>query len=117
MKHDHGLGRVAATLAAAVFALGVTSLVSLAASPFEGTWKLTDTKGVPFEVTLSADGSAKGDLSGKKLSGTWKEEGDSAVVDWNDKWSTKITKTGDQYKKTAYENGKSMGESAAQKVK
>ena len=118
MKHDHGLGRVAATLAAAVFALGVTSLAGLAASPFEGTWKLTDTKGSPFEVTLSADGSAKGDRSGEKLSGTWKEENGSAVINWSDKWTTKITKMGDVYSKKAYENGKLMGVSSeVQKVK
>ncbi len=118
MKHDHGLGRVAATLAAAVFALGVTSLAGLAASPFEGTWKLTDTKGSPFEVTLSADGSAKGDRSGEKLSGTWKEENGSAVINWSDKWTTKITKMGDVYSKKAYENGKLMGVSSeVQKLK
>jgi len=117
MKPNLGLGKIAATFATVVFAFSVISLASLAASQFEGTWKLKDTKGNPFEITLSADGSAEGHLSGKKLTGTWKDESDGVVIDWGDKWTTKITKTGDQYKKTAYENGKSMGESEAQKVK
>lgn len=117
MNPNHRLGKVAATVAAAVIAFGVTSLASLAASQFEGTWKVKDTKGNPFEITLSADGSAKGDRAGEALSGTWKEEGDSAVIDWGDEWTTKITKTGDQYKKTAYQKGKSVGKSEAQKVK
>ena len=109
MKPNNGLRRVAVTLAAAVFALGVTSLAGLAASPFEGTWKLVDTKGNPFQVTLSADGSAKGDRGGEKLSGKWKEENGSAVIDWNDTWTTEIIKLGDVYSKKAFENGKLMG--------
>lgn len=118
MKPNHGLGKVVATLAAMIFAFGVTSLVSLAASQFEGTWKIKDTKGNPYEVTVSADGSAKGERYGEKLTGTWKEEGDSVAINWGDnKWTTKITKTGDQYKHTGYQNGKLMGESEAQKVK
>ena len=118
MKSNLGLGKAAATLAAAVFALGVTSLAGLAASPFEGTWKLADTKGNPFEVTLSADGSAKADRSGEKLTGKWKEENGSAVIDWSDKWTTEITKMGDVYSKKAYENGKLLGVSSeVQKVK
>ena len=117
MKPNHGLGGIAGTLAAAVFALGVTSFASLAASQFEGAWKLTDTKGNPFEVTLSADGSAKGDRGGEKLNGKWKEQNGSAVIDWGDTWTTEINKRGDAYSKKAFENGKLMGVSAAQKVK
>ena len=112
-----GLGKVAALATMVVLALGVTSFASFAASQFEGTWKTKDTKGNPFEIVLSADGSAKGDRHGEGLNGKWKEEGDSAVIEWGDGWTTKITKMGDQYKKMAYEKGKSMGESEAQKVK
>ena len=118
MNPNHRLGKVAATLAAAVFAFGVTSLASLAASPFEGTWKVKDTNGNPFEITLSADGSAKGDRSGEKLTGTWKEEDGNAVIDWGDKWTTNITKVGDLYNKKAYQNSKLIGVSSeVQKLK
>jgi hypothetical protein len=111
-----GLGKVTTFAAAMFFALGVTSL-AFAASQFEGTWKTKDTKGNPFEIVLSADGTATGDRSGEGLNGKWKEEGDSAVIEWGDAWTTKIAKMGDQYKKTAFEKGKSMGETEAQKVK
>jgi len=59
-----------------------------------------DTAGQPFEITLSVAGS-EGDR-GEGMVGTWKEEGNTAVVTWNTGWTTKIAKEGDQYKKTAY---------------
>ena len=37
----------------------VTSFAALAASAFEGAWKVKDTAGHPFEITLSSDGAAK----------------------------------------------------------
>ena len=76
------------------FAVALASAVAFAASPFEGKWKVQDTKGNPFEITLSEDGSAKGSRSGEGLSGTWKAEGDSAVITWESGWTTKITKQG-----------------------
>jgi len=47
-----------AAVTAACF-IGMTSLASLAASAFEGVWKVKDTAGQPFEITLSSDGVAK----------------------------------------------------------
>jgi hypothetical protein len=91
------------------FAVALASAVAFAASPFEGKWKVQDTKGNPFEITLSEDGSAKGSRSGEGLSGTWKAEGDSAVITWESGWTTKITKQGDQFKKTAFDKGKAEG--------
>ena len=91
------------------FAVALASAVAFAASPFEGKWKVQDTKGNPFEITLSEDGSAKGNRSGEGLSGTWKAEGDSAVITWESGWTTKITKQGDQFKKTAFDKGKAEG--------
>ena len=39
------------------------------------------------------------------------------MISWSSGWTTKITKQGDQYKKTAYENGKPEGASTdAKKV-
>ena len=90
-------------------AIALASAVAFAASPFEGKWKVQDTKGNPFEITLSEDGSAMGSRSGEGLSGTWKAEGDSAVITWQWGWTTKITKQGDQFKKTAFDKGKAEG--------
>jgi hypothetical protein len=81
--------------------MGIMSLESLAASPFEGVWKVKDTAGQPFEITLSSGGVAKA-TRGEGMTGTWKEEGNAAVITWNTGWTTKITKEGNQYKKTAY---------------
>ena len=67
--------KVAAAALAAVFAIALTSFATLAASQFEGVWKVQDTSGKPFQITLSADGSAKADRAGEGLTGTWKEEG------------------------------------------
>jgi len=87
--------------------LGMASLTSLAASAFEGVWKVKDTAGQPFEITLSSDGVAKA-TRGEGMTGTWKEEGMAAVITWNTGWTTKITKDGNQYKKTAYRKGQAL---------
>ena len=88
----------------AVGLIGMTSLASLAASPFEGVWRVKDTAGQPFEITLSSGGVAKA-TRGEGMTGTWKEEGNAAVISWKTGWTTKITKEGDKYKKTAYRKG------------
>ena len=53
---------IRSTMRAAVTAaclIGMTSFASLAASAFEGVWKVKDTAGRPFEITLSSGGVAK----------------------------------------------------------
>jgi hypothetical protein len=86
--------------------LGMTS-VSLAAGAFEGVWKVTDTGGQPFEITLSGGGVAKA-TRGEGMTGTWKEEGNAAVITWDTGWTTKITQEGNQYKKTVYRKGQAL---------
>ncbi|MBC8012683.1 MAG: hypothetical protein H7X74_01130 [Methyloceanibacter sp.] len=117
MQSTHPLAKTAAALTGAVFALALMTASGFAASQFEGKWKVQDTKGNPFEITLSEDGAAKGSRTGEGLSGTWKAEGDAAVINWDSGWTTKITKQGNQYKKTAFEKGKAEGAPTdAQKV-
>ena len=73
------------TIRAAVTAaclIGMTSVASLAASAFEGVWKVKDTAGRPFEITLSSGGVAKA-TRGEGMTGTWKEEGNAAVITWS----------------------------------
>ena len=53
------LAKIAATLAAVAFAAAI-SAGAFAASEFEGKWQVKDTKGKPFEITLSQDGTANG---------------------------------------------------------
>lgn len=95
-----------AAVAAACF-IGMTSLASLAASAFEGAWKVKDTAGQPFAITLSSDGVAQA-TRGEGMTGTWKEEGNAAVITWDTGWITKITKVGNQYKKAAYRKGQTL---------
>jgi hypothetical protein len=87
--------------------IGMTSVPSLAESAFEGVWKVKDTAGQPFEITLSSGGVAKA-TRGEGMTGTWKEEGNAAVITWNTGWTTKITKEGNQYKKAAYRKGQAL---------
>ena len=86
---------------------GATSFAALAESAFGGVWKVKDTAGHPFEITLSSGGAAKA-TRGQGMTGTWKEEGNSAVITWNTGWTTKITKEGNRYTKTAYRKGQSL---------
>ena len=88
-------------------AIVLSPIASLGASDFEGVWKVKDTAGQPFEITLSSGGVAKA-TRGEGMTGTWKEEGNAAVITWNTGWTTKITKEGNQYKKTAYRKGQAL---------
>jgi hypothetical protein len=59
-----------------------TAVAAFAASPFEGTWSVTDTDGKAFDITLGADGKATS-THPKEMTGTWTEDGGAAVVKWN----------------------------------
>ena len=113
--------QVTAAFLAAVCVIAITTFASFAASGFEGKWKVKDTAGQDFEITLSADGTAKAGR-GEGMTGTWKEGGNAAVITWSTGWTTKIVKDGDSYKKTAYGKGQPLdgpptNSSDAQKVK
>jgi hypothetical protein len=95
--------RLITTAVTAIF-VAVTSLMTLAASAFEGVWKVKDTAGQPFEITLSNGGAAKATRA-EGMNGTWKEDGNAAVITWDAGWTTKIIKEGSQYKKAAYRQG------------
>lgn len=108
-------------IATATCLIGMTNVGSLAAGAFEGVWKVADTGEQPFEITLSGGGIAKA-TRGEGMTGTWKEDGNAAVITWDTGWTTKITKDGSRYKKTAYSKGQPLdaapaNTSAAEKVK
>jgi hypothetical protein len=113
------LRTTAAGMLAGAVILGMTSVGSLGAGPFEGVWKVQDSSGKPMDVTLSPDGKASADRHG--MSGTWKQEGNGAVITWNTGWTTKIEKRGDHFTHTAYGKGQPPSgpphnSSAAEKV-
>ena len=115
MQITRFLAGTTATFATIVLAISLASSV-LAASGFVGKWQTTS-QGKPFTIWLSDDGNAKGDRADDAMSGTWKEEGDTAVITWDPRWVTKITKEGDSYKKSAEKDGKPSGSpSAIEKV-
>lgn len=116
------LNRAALAVLALGFAAAVASAPSLAAGAFEGVWKVADTGGTAFEITLGADGKASATRSGEGMTGTWTEVGESAVITWDTGWTTVISKEGDKFMKSAFDKGKALdGEpdnsSAAEKVK
>jgi hypothetical protein len=105
----------------AATALALTGVATFAASQFDGTWKVADTAGKAFEITLASDGSAKADR-GEGMTGTWKEEGGAALITWDTGWTTKVSKDGDKYTKSAFKkgepaDGKPANTSTAEKVK
>jgi hypothetical protein len=56
------------------------------------------------------------------MTGTWKQQGSTAVITWNTGWTTKISGEGGSYTKTAFKKGEFLdGEptnsSPAEKVK
>ena len=105
----HTIGKFTTAVLTAAVALAMTAVASFAASEFEGTWNVTDTAGKAFEIALASDGSAKANRASEGMTGTWKEEGSAAVITWNTGWTTKISKDGDKYTKTAFTKGEPMG--------
>jgi hypothetical protein len=101
--------RAASVIGMALFALAFTGAAAIAASQFDGTWMTQDTKGKSFHIRLSPDGKAKGERQDEGLTGTWKAEGDSAVINWDSGWVTKITKQGDKFTKQTFEKGQTSG--------
>lgn len=88
---------------AAGFAVAAAS-VAFAGSEFEGTWKVTDNAGKPYEITIAPDGTASGTQeSGQK--GRWKADGNGVVIEWNTGWTTRIAKDGSAFTKTAAKVG------------
>src|SRR5450631_25484 len=75
----HTIGKATNAILAAVLAIAITTFSSLAASDFEGVWKVKDTAGQTFEIALSSGGAAKASR-GEGMVGTWKEEGNTAVI-------------------------------------
>ena len=113
--------RVFLSAALSAAALLAASAGSYAASTFAGTWKVSDTSGKPFEITLKDDGTADANR-GEGMKGSWKDDAGTVVITWDTGWVTKISKDGDKFKKTAFEKGKPMdgpgtNSSAAEKVK
>ncbi len=112
--------QIAKTIAAGILAVSLSASAGVAQKgAFQGVWKVKSTSGQPFEITLSANGRAKGTLR-KDMTGTWKAEGQSAVITWKTGWTTKITKEGDHYNHTAYGKGETSPATSsdpAEKVK
>ena len=116
------VGKFTTAILTATAALAMTAVASFAAGEFEGMWKVKDTAGAAFQITLASDGSAKADREGEGMTGTWKEEGSAAIITWNTGWTTKISKEGGGYTKSAFKkgeplDGKPTNSSAAEKTK
>ena len=79
----------------------LTSSAGLAGD-WTGKYMTEDTKGNEMEITLKGDGIAAGLKHGKDLNGTWTNEDGAAVISWTTGWTTKLSKDGDQYIKSAY---------------
>ena len=119
----HEIAKATTIALAALFALAMTACTAPAPSEFAGKWKVTDTAGTPFEITLGNNGTATANRSGEAMKGTWEEEKGAVIISWKDGWTTKIAKgvEGDVYMKTAWDKGLSMDDrptntSSAEKV-
>ncbi len=102
----------AAILGAAVLVLAIAGCDAPSGGSdggYVGKYTTEDTEGEPMSITLADDGSAIGDRGGENLTGSWKEDGGSAVITWSDEWTTKIAKDGDKYTKSAYKDGNQDG--------
>lgn len=89
---------------AAVFIVAVMSASARAADDFEGTWEVKSSSGNPFVITLLADGRATSTLHPDQT-GTWKQQGQTAVITWSTGWTSEIEKVDGDYTHSAYRPG------------
>ena len=106
---------------ATLFLAAVASISTCGANDFQGTWKVKDSRGNPFDITLLADGSATSTMHPEQT-GTWKEQGSSVVITWSTGWTSRIVSGDGRYTHTAYRPGQSLrgspnNTSDAEKVK
>jgi hypothetical protein len=101
----------------AACALLVLTCGACFAGDWAGKYMTEDTKGNAFSIMLSADGKAMGEKHGEVLKGTWTDEGDAVAIKWESGWTTKLSKEGDHYKKTAYRAGASMEHGPTHSIK
>ncbi|HRN85349.1 MAG TPA: hypothetical protein PK857_11055 [Hyphomicrobium sp.] len=97
------LSRQGSAMLSNFLAMVVPAGDNLAESEFTGTWRVEDSNGQEFDIALLPSGTAEATRAGEGMSGTWAEEDRSAVITWDTGWTTKITRTGDAYVKTAYD--------------
>lgn len=97
-----GFGFVAAAL------LTLMSVGAGFAADWAGQYLTEDTKGNAFTIVLGDDGKAAGEKQGHAMEGTWTDSGDGAVIKWTTGWTTKLSKDGDAFKKTAFRPGADM---------
>ena len=57
----------------AFFLAGIASISTCVADDFQGTWKVKDSSGRPFDITLLADGKATSTMHPDQT-GSWKEQ-------------------------------------------
>ena len=118
MHQNRIIQKAATIVGAAILAIALVGCdAPEAGGGFAGKYKTSDTQGNPMEITLAEDGTATGAREGENLTGSWKDEGDTVAITWSTDWTTKITKDGDKYSKTAYKDGTMDGAAvAAEKV-
>lgn len=111
------LSKQGSTMLSNFLAMVVPAGESLADSEFAGTWQVKDTAGQPFYVTLLTSGTAEAERAGEGMNGVWAEDGDTAVIEWETGWVTKITRMGDAYIKTAYEEHATVPTNTSEAIK
>ena len=117
----HKIAKATTVVLTALFALAVTACSGPTPSEYAGKWKVADTSGTPFEITLGDKDTATGSRAGEAMEGSWKKDNDAVIISWKDGWTTKISKEGDGYKKTAWDKGLTVNDpptntSSAEKV-
>ncbi|MEE9139244.1 MAG: hypothetical protein V3U18_00520 [Alphaproteobacteria bacterium] len=72
---------------------------------WEGNWKVADTQGQTFYITLNVDGTATATRAGGPEAGVWSLVEDTVYISWNTGWKGMIVKEGEGFKKSAFEPG------------
>jgi len=75
---------------------------------YYGRWEVGDGGGSDFFIILREDGTAVRVMSGNRVHGSWQYVNGEALITWDDNNRDAIRKIGADFRKFAYENGKSF---------
>ena len=88
-------------------ALFIGVACSASATDWPGVWKVRSTKGIPYYITLTADGGVSSTLE-EGFHGSWEEKDGKAYITFASRWKAILSDENGKISKTAFRPGKAF---------
>ena len=81
--------------------------VAVSAADWPGVYKVMSTKGIPYYITLTADGGVSSTLE-EGFHGSWEEKDGKAYITFASRWKAILSNENGKVTKTAFRPGKAF---------